>query len=247
MVPRDDDESFAALFERSPGATAHQRRFHAGDRVEVQVVAIGRDAVFADLGAKQEGFFDLVSLAGPDGKLGIVVGARISALVASVDETSGQVRLEPVFVRQAAEEAPFVEPSLGPDVHIPKTRSTPLLLEGARVKGKITGIERYGVFIQITGTQGRAGRGLVPTAETGTPRGSDLKRHFTLGQEVEAKIVNIAEDGRIRLSFGALEADDERGDFQTYAKAEQAKAEKAEPRNLGTLGDLLTKKKPAKR
>jgi small subunit ribosomal protein S1 len=247
MVPRDDDESFAALFERSPGATVRQRSFRTGERVEVKVVAIGRDAVFVDLGAKQEGFFDLASLAGADGKLGVVIGARISAVVASVDEASGQIRLEPVFVRQAAEDAPFIEPSLGTDVVIPKSKSTPLLLEGARVKGKVTGIERYGIFVQITGAQGRAGRGLVPTSETGTPRGSDLKRLFAVGQEVEAKIVNISEDGKIRLSFGALSADDERGDFENYAKTEKTKAAKAEPKNLGTFGDLLAKKKPAKR
>jgi small subunit ribosomal protein S1 len=212
----------------------------------VKVVAIGKDAVFADLGGKQEGFFDLPSLAGPDGKLGVLVGARISAVVEAVDDASGQVRLAPVFVRQASEEAPPDPTAIG-DVVIPKTKSTPLLLEGARVKGKVTGIERYGVFVQIAGTQGRAGRGLVPTAETGTPRGADLKRHFTVGQDIEAKILAIAEDGKIRLSIVAIKADDERVEFEAFAKADRTKAASPEPKNLGTLGDLLSKAKKGKR
>src|SRR5262245_51734071 len=157
-----------------------QHRFRPGERVEVTVVAVSRDAVFADLGGKQEGYFDRAELAGADGKLTVEVGARISAVVAEVDDTRGQVRLSPVFVRRASDTAEAGDPAeLG--VAIPVARSGPLLIEGARVTGKVTGVERYGVFVQIDGTTGRGGRGLVPTAETGTPRGADLKKHFVVG------------------------------------------------------------------
>lgn len=242
MTGAKNDESFASLFERS-GGTPMRRRFRPGERVEVEVVVIGRDAVFAELGAKQEGYFDLPDLAGPDGKLTVSVGSRISATVASVDDATGQVRLTPIFVR-ASSTLPDFDPS-GPDVVLPKSPSSPLLVEGAHVKGKITGIERYGLFVQIQGTQGRGGRGLVPTAETATPRGADLKKHFTLGQDLEAKILSIAEDGKIRLSMKALADDTERQDFDAYAKGgdKPQKGKAAEPRNFGTLGDLLKKKR----
>ena len=72
----DKDESFAALFERSAGATMRQHRFRPGERVEVTVVAVSRDAVFADLGGKQEGYFDRVELLGQDGNLSVSIGAR---------------------------------------------------------------------------------------------------------------------------------------------------------------------------
>ena len=130
-------------------------------------------------------------------------------------------------------------------------------MEGARIKGKVTGVERYGVFVQIVGTQGRGGRGLVPTQETATPRGADLKKHFSVGQDVEAKILNIDETGKIRLSISALGADDERGVFEAFkssqgaptpgaegqpaAGAAAARKEKPAPRGFGTLGDLLPK------
>jgi len=261
MAPGNDDDSFASLFERSAGATMRQQRFRSGERVEVTVVAVSRDAVFADLGSKQEGYFDRVELSDAEGNLTVTIGARISAVVADVDDARGQVRLSPVFVRKSSEHADVREDAdLG--VSIPVARSGPLLVEGARVTGKVTGVERYGVFVQIQGTSGRGGRGLVPTSETATPRGADLKKHFAVGQDVHAKILSIAEDGKIRLSIAAAKADEERGEYESYlsggagpaegeappapaaegGKAKTKEKRKAEPRNFGTLGDLLSKK-----
>jgi small subunit ribosomal protein S1 len=246
---RGSDESFASLYEQTPGAHARQRRYHPGESVEVTVVAVAREAVFADLGGKQEGMFERPALSDADGKLRVEVGSRVAAVVDSVDASTGQVRLRPVVIRAE-----------GGDVGVAKASSSDgaagaVLVEGARVKGKVTGVERYGVFVQIAGTQGRSGRGLVPAQETGTPRSADLKKHFSVGQEVETKILNIDETGKIRLSIAALGADDERGLFEAFksgqgkgdaaAPAEggkgAARKEKPAPRNFGTLADLLPK------
>jgi small subunit ribosomal protein S1 len=254
MAPRDD-ESFASLFEKSASARTGDRRYQPGDRVEVTVVAVAREAVFADLGGKQEGMFERIDLSDEDGKLRVEVGSRITAVVQQVDFGTGQVKLAPVAVRREEADAPTA---------VSSAAAGSLLVEGARVKGKVTGVERYGVFVQIAGTQGRAGRGLVPTPETGTPRGADLKKHFSAGQEVEAKILNVdAESGKIRLSFAALAGDDERREYEAF-KSHAAPAEDTEeappakggakkpaakrapePRGFGTLADLL-KKKPSK-
>jgi small subunit ribosomal protein S1 len=248
MASRGSDESFASLFEQSTGAHARQRRYHAGESVEVTIVAIAREAVFADLGGKQEGFFERAELADPEGTLRVEVGSRVTAVVDNVDRTTGQVRLRPVVIRAE-----------GGDVGVAKATSaggaaSPVLVEGARIKGKVTGIERYGIFVQIAGTQGRSGRGLVPTPETATPRGADLKKHFAVGQDVEAKILSIDETGKIRLSIAALGADDERGVFEAFKSsqgaaqpaegqpaAQGARKEKPAPRGFGTLADLLPK------
>ncbi|MGK4005362.1 S1 RNA-binding domain-containing protein [Sorangium sp. So ce1036] len=236
-------ESFASLFEQSEGAGNKRRRqYHTGETVEVTVVAIAREAVFADLGGKQEGMFERVALSDGEGKLRVAVGSRVSAVVSGVDAGTGQVRLTPVVVRAGddGDASPL-------SVSATAAGGAPLLVEGARVKGKVTGIERYGVFVQIAGTSGRSGRGLVPTAETAAPRAADLKKHFTVGQEVEAKILSVDETGKIRLSIAALRADEERGQFESYAKAERSggndkKGAAPAPRNFGTLGDLLAKK-----
>jgi small subunit ribosomal protein S1 len=265
------NESFASLFEQSAGAKGGQRHYRVGESVEVTIVAVAREAVFGDLGGKQEGVFERPELSDAEGKLRVEVGSKVAAVVSGIDSTTGQVRLQPMVIRGA--EA---------DIGVARAAATgvtgatgPLLVEGARVKGKVTGIERYGVFVQIAGTSGRSGRGLIPTPETATSRGSDLKKHFSVGQDVEAKILNIDETGKIRLSISALGADDERGLFEAYRSgngpgegsagaaagagdgtgnadpratskggAPKDKPKKPEPRGFGTLGDLLPKVAP---
>ena len=54
MTNPDSKESFAALFE-TQGQRARPKRPRRGDRVDVRVVAIGKDAIFVDLGEKEEG------------------------------------------------------------------------------------------------------------------------------------------------------------------------------------------------
>jgi small subunit ribosomal protein S1 len=255
---RDPKESFASLFEKTEGAGKRRRQYHTGETVEVTVVAVAREAVFADLGGKQEGMFERTALVDGEGKVRVEVGARISAVVSGIDSATGQVRLTPVVVRASSDAEGAGSFSLSA---APAGGAASLLVEGARVKGKVTGIERYGIFVQLAGTSGRSGRGLVPTSETATPRAADLKKHFSLGQEIEAKILNVDETGKIRLSISALRADEERGQFESYAKAERngsggdaggasgasggakgAGKPAPAPRNFGTLGDLLAKK-----
>lgn len=229
--------SFGALFEQTTTARTGQRRYHTGESLEVTVVVIARDSVFADLGGKQEGYFERAELVDPSGRLRVEVGSRVTAVVKGVDG-NGQVRLSPVTVKTAEGDVTAA---------MPATSDAPVLVEGARVRGKITGIERYGVFVQIAGGQGRGSRGLVPTAETATPRGADLKKHFTVGQDVEAKIVRIDEEGKVRLSFSALAEDQDRAELEAY-RAQQVAPSKGEgdkpgqKAGFGTFADLLSKK-----
>jgi small subunit ribosomal protein S1 len=159
-------------------------------------------------------------------------------------------------------------------VHIPVARNGSLLVEGARVRGTVTGLERYGAFIQLEGTQGRHGRGLLPVQEMGLPRGADLQKHFPVGSTVETKIVAVAPDGKIRLSIRALAQDAEREEYAAYqtqqadaggesggeASGGHAAGQKGQGRGkggpkpapqvrgFGTLGDLLSKSAaPAKK
>lgn len=259
---KGSEDSFAALFESTQTGSTRPRRYRRGERLDVKVVAIGKDAVFVDLGGKQEGYFDSSEALGKDGKVAVAIGTTVQAIVTEAD--GERVKLSPVFVR--ATEAPAAEsPSVGFEgMPIPRAKAGPLLVEGAHVRGTVAGVERYGVFVQITGTQGRHGRGLVPTAETNTPRGADLRKQFPLGQEVEAKILAIAEDGKIRLSFKALSEDAERSEFEAYQQGQKEPGQGAaevppppgkgappqrgprkepSPRSFGTLGDLLAKRK----
>lgn len=262
-MPQNPKDTFAALFEEAGTQSRRGAGLRSGERLDVKVVAIGKSAVFADLGArggKLEGFFERSELSDKNGNVLVEVGSSVSAVISHVDDAAGQVRLSPVFVRGARAADAVDDATLAGDLRIPVTRSGPMLIEGAHVRGTVTGIERYGLFVQIEGTQGRSGRGLVPAAETGAPRGADLRKQFPQGSPVEAKILAIGEDGKIRLSIKALAADAERADFEAYARGDgpaapadgvalppppggapaRKEAPKEKPiRGFGTFADLL--------
>jgi small subunit ribosomal protein S1 len=110
----------------------------------------------------------------------------------------------------------------------------PKLVVGAAVQGEVDRVEPYGVFLQVAGTRGRDGRGLIPNQELGTPRGADTRKLFPPGTRLTAKVLETGV-GKLRLSIRALKDDQERADFEDYRASSGAA-------KLGTLGDLLKKR-----
>jgi small subunit ribosomal protein S1 len=104
------------------------------------------------------------------------------------------------------------------------------------VTGVVERIETYGIFVQVDGTKGRSGRGLVPQAELGVPRGTDLRKSFPEGTKVTAKVLETGE-GRLRLSIKGAKDAEERADF------EAARGKAQVPASLGTFADLLKGRK----
>ena len=107
---------------------------------------------------------------------------------------------------------------------------------GAVVKGKVVRIETYGVFVQVEGTEGRDGRGLVPASELDVPRGADLRKGFPEGTELVAKVLETG-DGRLKLSVKGAKDAAERADFEAH------RDQSVTGKSLGTFGDLLKKLK----
>ena len=71
------------------------------------------------------------------------------------------------------------------------------LTVGQIVKGKITGITNFGVFVDL----GEGKSGLVHISEVARSYVSDLKEFVKVGEEVKAKVLTIGEDGKISLSM----------------------------------------------
>ena len=240
-LPRDTG-SFATLFESAPKQGA-PRRCKVGDVLDLEVVRVGEAEVLVALDGKQEGFIEASELRGPDGRPTVAVGSRIAARVVDIDRSSGSVRLTPVSA------APIVEAlaDRAPAAGAPDPSRSSSIVAGMRVRGKVTGVERYGVFVefQVTGDTKRH-RGLVPTAELGVPRGADLRKAFPAGAELEAAVVTLDERGRIRLSVVALDAAEERRAFQDYAatahQGPSPRGDRGGAPGFGTLGDLLRKR-----
>ena len=94
-------------------------------------------------------------------------------------------------------------------------------------------VETYGLFVQLEGTKGRVGRGLLPVAEIGVARGTNLRKAFPIGTKLKVKVVEIGE-GRMRLSVRALKDDEERASSTASGNKEEGRA----AHSFGTLGNL---------
>lgn len=229
---KEDSSSFAALFEAAP-KQGMRRRVNVGDVLDLEVVRVGASGVFVALDAKSEGVIPLEELSNDDGRPTVSVGSRVAARVVSVDRRTGVVELSALSTEPVVSSLtePAAEPSVMANVVV-----------GMRVKGKVTGVERYGVFVEFhVAGKARPERGLVPTAELGTPRGADLRKLFPLGTEIEAAVSAIDERGRLRLSVVALKSAEERREYETYSGAARESG-KEKQKGFGTLGDLLKKK-----
>lgn len=144
------------------------------------------------------------------------VGASLNVVVRSIDRDARRIALVP-----APDGLAVGAEAVGPKIMV-----------GAIVNGAVDRVEPYGVFMQVEGTRGRQGRGLIPNAELGTQRGADTRKLFPAGMQLTAKVLETGE-GKLRLSIRALREDEERAEFDGYRERAQASGK------LGTLGDLL--------
>lgn len=106
------------------------------------------------------------------------------------------------------------------------------IVAGARLRGKVERHERYGVFVFLA--PGRTG--LMPLAETGVDKDSDLRKSFPLGSEVEVMVLEVASEGnRISLSRKAVLEAAERSEARDYAEKQDGQRTEG----FGSLGDKL--------
>ncbi len=176
---------------------------------------------FVQLASGVEGLLHVSELEGkPDHPSRVLrEGQPVTVVVKSTDPARRRISLAP---------APD-------DVPVGAAAPTTRVSIGAIVKGTVERHEPYGVFVQLAGTKGRAGRGLVPNAELGIARGADKRKELPVGTEVTAKVLEAGE-GRLRLSMRAAVEDRERAEFDGWREQERAQG------SLGTFGDLLKKK-----
>ena len=91
--------------------------------------------------------------------------------------------------------------------------------------------------MRILGVTGRAARGFVPAGQTGTPRGTDLRKAFKVGTVLDIKVVDLdPRSGEPKLSIRGFKEDEERRAHREYQNKLKAEG------GFGTLGDLLRSK-----
>jgi small subunit ribosomal protein S1 len=145
-------------------------------------------------------------------------GDSIEVIVAQLDTRGKRIALHRVPEGAAADEAPQ-------KVVLHKT-----------VKVVVVSIEPGGLVVRVLGTSGWQARGFITAGGTGTPRGTELRKHFPVGKQLEAKVIEVdPKRGEVKLSIKALHEDTERNAYQAYRA--QAKREA----KFGTFADLLAK------
>ena len=150
-------------------------------------------------------------------------GDEIEVFVSSLDVYGHKIGLHPV-----PPEWPEGQPFTRVAVH-------------KAVKVVVTGHDPNGLFVRIVGATGRASRGFITAAGTGTPRGTDLRKAFSVGSQHDAKVVEMdPRRNEVKLSIKALAEDSERTAYKTYKQQVKAEAK------FGTLGDLLKKSQERK-
>ncbi|MGZ3418592.1 MAG: S1 RNA-binding domain-containing protein [Polyangiales bacterium] len=106
----------------------------------------------------------------------------------------------------------------------------------AHVKAVVEAHEPSGLVVRIVGQTGKMAKGFIPAVATGTPKGTELRKAFPVGTELDAKVIEFDPRKPLRLSIKALAQDQERQSFRQYQN------EVKQASKFGTFGDLLKNK-----
>jgi len=111
------------------------------------------------------------------------------------------------------------------------------IMKNGSVQAEVVRAEAAGLIVRILGVTGRSSRGFIPAGQTGTMRGTDLRKKFKEGTRLDVKVIDV-DPRRMepKLSIKQHAEDEERRAHREYRK----QLEKVS--GFGTLGDLLSAK-----
>ncbi|MFO0755812.1 MAG: S1 RNA-binding domain-containing protein [Byssovorax sp.] len=148
----------------------------------------------------------------------VKVGEEIEVVVASCDTGARKIGLHPA-------------PPPGEEAE-PRQRIQPHKV----VKVSVVQAMEGGLVVRVLGVTGRLARGFIPAGHTGTIRGTDLRKEFPVGTQIDAKVLEIdPRRGEAKLSIRALKEDAEKQAYQQY------RAGVAREAKFGTFADLMKK------
>ncbi|MET0401456.1 MAG: S1 RNA-binding domain-containing protein [Cystobacter sp.] len=207
-----------------------------GDRLQGKVVRLQPFGAFVELRPGVDGLVHISALserriAHPRDavKEGEVIWVQVEKIDAN-DKRIGLRRISEEEAQRPAEE----RPAAATEEKKPAEPAAPRPKVGQVVVGKVDRIEPYGVFLSFPG-----GKGLIPAAETGTERGTDLRKKFSLGQELKVALMDIDASGKIRLSITGAERAEERAEVEAWTKSQKPVG--SGKQGLGTFADLFKK------
>ncbi len=194
----------------------------AGDVVEGEVTRVEEFGAFVKIADGFEGLCHAADLSidrVDDARKLLNAGDKVKMVVHHIDQKQRRVALHPTLSeRHAGEERQKVA-------------------KNSKLKVEIVKVDKPGLVVRVLGATGRQARGFIPAGQTGTPRGSELRKHFNVGDQLEVLVIDIdARRSEAKLSISRLHQDEERKAHKEYRQKLKAEA------NFGTLGDLLKQK-----
>jgi small subunit ribosomal protein S1 len=111
--------------------------------------------------------------------------------------------------------------------------SSPGIVAGARLTGKVERHEKFGVLVFLA--PGRTG--LIPMSETGIAKETDVAKALPVGSDIQVVVLDVEDPPgrRIRLSVKAIQDAHEAAEVREYAEREDA----APAEGFGSLADKL--------
>ncbi|MGI5863564.1 MAG: S1 RNA-binding domain-containing protein [Myxococcales bacterium] len=200
---------------------------HEGDQVRGKVVRLQPFGAFVEIAPGVDGLIHISALGAPrriaHPKEVVSEGEEVLCVIESIDPAGKRIGLRRITGEEQLE-APHAaaQPAGGP----PKV--------GDVFDVTVDKVETFGLFVKFP-----TGRGLIPNAEMGTPKGADHRKMFPPGTTFKAALIEIDNQGRMRLSKTAAEQAEERREYDHFMRRQ----EKASGKGFGTLGDLLKAKK----
>ena len=193
-----------------------------GDVVDGEVTRVEEFGAFIKLADGFEGLCHAADLGVErvaDARTVLKSGEQVKMVVHHIDPKQRRVALHP---------AP-------PESQAGETRQK--VIKGGKLKVEVVKADKPGLFVRILGATGRQARGFIPAGQTGTPRGAELRKHFSPGEQLEVQVVEIdPKRSEAKLSITKLSQDEERKAHKEYRAKLKAES------NFGTLGDLLKQK-----
>ena len=209
-----------ALVEDPWGAA--KQKFAQGTKHHGKVVRLEKFGAFVELEPGIDGLLHVADLSlerveHPKDLLS--EGQEIDVVVHSFDFRTKKIALHP---------APPPERENEPHQRIQRN---------ALVKAEVVKGESAGVVVRLLGVTGRAARGFIPAGQTGTTRGTDLRKAFKPGSVLDVKVLDMdPRSGEPKLSIRGFKDDEERRAHREYRAKLKAEG------GFGTLGDLLRDK-----
>jgi small subunit ribosomal protein S1 len=201
-----------------PWAQAKQK-YAQGSRHTGKVVRLEKFGAFIELEPGVEGLLHVSDLSlerieHPQDVLKL--DQELEVIVHHFDPRSKKLTLHPAPPPERANEAPQK------------------IVRNALVKAEVIKGEAAGVLVRLLGVTGRAARGFIPGAQTGTARGTDLRKVFKPGTILDLKVLDLdPRNGEPKLSLRGFKEDEERRAHKEYRAKLKAEG------GFGTLGDLL--------